>query len=188
MKQKICRARNAMDKFKKGFSILEVLLVVMVGAVIVVGSLEVYKDVRDRTYVSGVSTMALRLKEASFNLYSGYPNFSGLSNDVLISNGFVPEKYIGTSSTIKHSTGATYIVDPQNGGRTVQVRIYNYDLELCGQIVTAIVADPDLVWFSQRTQAISIATHGPITPADAGVCKTEVEFPSIQGLQFRFSR
>jgi len=97
---------------KRGFSLLELLLVVAVGAILLLSGLAVYRNVTSGAGVNDAVRLLNVLKQETQRLYQGegtYPNNQDLS-ETLIDAGVVPTTNIRGGDTIIHSAGDGNVV------------------------------------------------------------------------------
>ena len=180
----------------KAFSLLEILLVVAVGSVFILASLKVYSNVTDARYVQEQADVIRLLKEASFSLYSGFTNFSGLDNGVLVNNGYVPEEYwldysgSGGSNVIRVPAGDRYAVTPRGtNNEMVGISTRRYDPDLCGSLILKVANDPNLreIRIPVDSLVISVSPENPVRPGDVTSCQ-DVADAYTQGILFLFAR
>ena len=179
---------EAMNYIKNGFSLLEILLVVAVGSVFILASLKVYSRVNDTRYVNDQVEMISILKETIYSLYSGYVNFNGLTNEVLIGNGVIPEEYVQGTDIVRPE-GTVFRVETGWNDAEVRIRIYNYKSKLCGQIVMGVSREADIIRVHNEgaNTTDTISTAVPMTPAKSTKCKGNSD-PSVQAIRFVFTR
>ncbi len=106
------------QKTQKGFSLLELLLVVAVGAILILAGLAIYRNISQNTEVNEASRLINVLKQESQRIFQGEPAYTGLTNTVLTNANVVPAKY---------TTGAGVITTPFNTVITVTVNGTNID-------------------------------------------------------------
>ena len=172
----------------QGFSLLEILLVVAVGATFILASLKVYTNVNNANYVQEQARTILMLKEASFSLYAGTINFPGLNNAALIGNGLVPDEYVQGTNEIIHPNGTSYTVHRRSGDSQVVVTILGYERNTCGQVILQVAKDPHLlgVYYHSLGHTSWTGTT-PMTPDRADYCINNTD-PSTQQISFFFGR
>lgn len=96
---------------QKGFSLLELLLVVAVGAMLILAGLAIYRNVTSQAQVNEASRLLNVLKQETQKLYQGEGIYGGGAgadmNTVLINAGAVPSAY--------QTNTAGQIISPFNG-------------------------------------------------------------------------
>jgi prepilin-type N-terminal cleavage/methylation domain-containing protein len=105
-------------KTQKGFSLLELLLVVAVGAILILAGLAIYRNITQNTDVNEASRLINVLKQESQRIFQGEPTYAGLTNTVLTNANVVPAKY---------TTGAGVITTPFNTTIDVTINSANAD-------------------------------------------------------------
>jgi len=99
-------------KTQKGFSLLELLLVVAVGAILILAGLAIYRNITANTSVNDTSRMVNVLKQEVQRIYQGEASYAALDNDLLVDTQVVPAKHLG---------GADGITSPFKTDVTVEV-------------------------------------------------------------------
>lgn len=105
-------------KTQKGFSLLELLLVVAVGAILILAGLAIYRNITQNTSVNEGSRLVNVIKQESQRIFQGEPTYTGLTNTVLTNANVIPAKY---------TTGSGNINSPFNSTVTVNVNGTNVD-------------------------------------------------------------
>lgn len=131
-------------KYKKGFSLLELLLVLGIIAALVVSAFIVYPKIqaaqRADTELRNISTITAGIR----TLYHSSPNFAGVNNDVLINSKIIPDNMLSADKTqIINSFGGTVIVSsataltlPDSG---ISLTYNNIPTLECTKITTALL-------------------------------------------------
>jgi len=78
-------------KTQKGFSLLELLLVVAVGAILILAGLAIYRNITANTSVNDTSRMVNVLKQEVQRIYQGEASYAALDNDLLVDTQVVPD-------------------------------------------------------------------------------------------------
>ncbi|MCY1754814.1 prepilin-type N-terminal cleavage/methylation domain-containing protein [Klebsiella pasteurii] len=88
------------SKSKKGFSLLELLLVLGIVAALIVASFIVYPKVRDARYVDIEAKHIGQIYASVRNVYAGKPDYSGLATTaVAIPAQFFPDDMLSKKTT-----------------------------------------------------------------------------------------
>ena len=90
-------------KSQKGFSLLELLLVVAVGAILILAGLAIYRNVTNQTQVNEASRLVNVLKQEAQKLWQGEGTYGAVGddmNEVLINANAVPNRYITGTDAI----------------------------------------------------------------------------------------
>ncbi|HFO2063298.1 TPA: type 4 pilus major pilin, partial [Klebsiella pneumoniae] len=102
-------------KRKKGFSLLELLLVFGVIAAIIVAVFMVYPKVSSGQKIDSDIKILGTLNAGIKNLYAGQADFTGLSVDAVIKSKIVPEDIVD-DNLIWDSWGANVLIEPYYDG------------------------------------------------------------------------
>ncbi|EMY6875388.1 prepilin-type N-terminal cleavage/methylation domain-containing protein [Escherichia coli] len=135
-----------MDKNKKGFSLLELLLVLGVIAALVVSAFIVYPKVRDARYVDIEAKHIGQIYASVKTVYTGQPNYSGLSTTaVAMPAQFFPDDMISEKTTWAISSWGGYVVVDSNnvspsGGTASSFTISYSDVpeSVCVRLISAV--------------------------------------------------
>ncbi len=109
------------QKTQKGFSLLELLLVVAVGAILILAGLAIYRNITQNTDVNEASRLVNVLKQESQRIFQGQATYTGLTNTVLTNANVVPAKYTSGAGTITSpfNTAITVAAATPNSNFTV---------------------------------------------------------------------
>lgn len=77
-----------------GFTLTEILLVLVIAAAIVISAFIIYPKVRNHNNANTLFTEIALIRGAVQEMYAGRPNYNGLSNQVLIDSGALPKTMI----------------------------------------------------------------------------------------------
>ncbi|HFT4637915.1 TPA: type 4 pilus major pilin, partial [Klebsiella pneumoniae] len=103
------------SKSKKGFSLLELLLVLGIVAALIVASFIVYPKVRDARYVDIEAKHIGQIYASVRNVYVGKPDYSGLATTaVAIPAQFFPDDMLKKNITWGISSWGGYVVVDAN--------------------------------------------------------------------------
>ncbi|SSF10025.1 type 4 pilus major pilin [Klebsiella pneumoniae] len=103
------------SKSKKGFSLLELLLVLGIVAALIVASFIVYPKVRDARYVDIEAKHIGQIYASVRNVYAGKPDYSGLATTaVAIPAQFFPDDMLSKKTTWGISSWGGYVVVDAN--------------------------------------------------------------------------
>ena len=121
-------------RIQKGFSLLELLLVVAVGAVLILAGLAVYQNVTSGQQASEIGRLVTLIKEETNQLYKNESTYTGLNNTILISAGIIPQKYATSSTAITAPGNRAVTVTPSGNNFTVALDIT--DNAICTELGT----------------------------------------------------
>ncbi|ECI9779726.1 type 4 pilus major pilin [Salmonella enterica subsp. enterica serovar Infantis] len=121
-------------KRKKGFSLLELLLVFGVIAAIIVAVFMVYPKVSSGQKIDSDIKILGTLNAGIKNLYAGQADFTGLSVDAVIKSKIVPEDIVD-DNLIWDSWGANVLIEPYYDG-SFYIGFENVSVDACPKFVS----------------------------------------------------
>lgn len=129
-------------KKNKGFTLVEILLVVGFIALASIGIYAVYNKVQSQSKANGMSTDIQTLRAGIKNLYGGNTNYGTLTNTVIENARIAPSTILtGTAGTFQNAFGGTLVVTPTtlaggaaNNGFAITVN------QLPGDVCTKLLA------------------------------------------------
>ena len=132
-------------QMQKGFSLLELLLVVAVGAILILAGLAIYRNVTSQTQVNEASRLLNVLKQETQKLYQGEGTYDAAGtnlNEVLINANAVPSANVTGANTI--NSPFDQAVNVESAGTTFTITYEAVPQGACinmGRLYTA--NDPD---------------------------------------------
>lgn len=84
-------------KTQKGFSLLELLLVVAVGAILILAGLAIYRNITNNTQINEASRLVNVLKQETQRLYQGEPTYGAAGANltaILVNAEAAPQRYV----------------------------------------------------------------------------------------------
>ncbi|HBV5533239.1 TPA: prepilin-type N-terminal cleavage/methylation domain-containing protein, partial [Klebsiella pneumoniae] len=129
------------SKSKKGFSLLELLLVLGIVAALIVASFIVYPKVRDARYVDIEAKHIGQIYASVRNVYVGKPDYSGLATTaVAIPAQFFPDDMLKKNITWGISSWGGYVVVSPSGLAASSFTISYSDVpdSVCIRLITAV--------------------------------------------------
>lgn len=155
-------------KNQNGFTLLELLLVVGVGAILLLAGIATYRLVTEGNNVNEGARLLTTVKQQVQRLYQGQNTYgTGNISATLINAGVIPDANTNTAGTGIQSPWNTPIVIT---AATANFTIAFNDLpeEACMQLATTDVgSDPDFVSVAVGS-ATAITTTPTVVQADAG--------------------
>ncbi len=157
----------------KGFSLLELLLVVAVGAVLLLAGLAVYRNVTNNTNVNEATRLLNIIKQETQRLYQGEGEYgSGSLNSILINAEVIPASSLN-GSEIRHAFNATVTVTGTDD--TFTVLFNDVPQSACLSMGQAYsINDPDF-------EGISIQSQDPDTNGDGQISVSELDAVCSRG-------
>lgn len=135
------------SKSKKGFSLLELLLVLGIVAALIVASFIVYPKVRDARYVDIEAKHIGQIYASVRNVYVGKPDYSGLATTaVAIPAQFFPDDMLKKNITWGISSWGCYVVVDANDVSPSGLAASSFTISysdvpdsVCIRLITAVV-------------------------------------------------
>lgn len=127
-------------KNKRGFSLLELLLVLGIIAGIVIAAFLIFPKVKEANYVKTEASNISTIRSGVVSLYGGValPAYNANMSEMLIKAGVVPDNMVGSDKTMLISSwgspvyvGATTL---ENGARAFAIRYLNVTNDICGRL------------------------------------------------------
>lgn len=87
-------------KTQKGFSLLELLLVVAVGAILILAGLAIYRNISQNTQINEATRLVNVIKQETQRIFQGEPDYTGLTNTILTNADAVPPRYTSGAGVI----------------------------------------------------------------------------------------
>ena len=106
---------NMTKRKKKGFSLLELLLVFGIIAALIVGVFMIYPKISSGQKIDSDIKILGTLNAGIKNLYAGQADYTGLSVDAIIKSKIVPEDIVD-DNLIWDSWGANVLIEPYYDG------------------------------------------------------------------------
>ncbi len=78
----------------RGFSLLELLLVISVGSILILSGIIIYRNVSSSLNNNEAARLISILKQETKSMYKNEPDYSGLNGSILVRAGAVPPKYV----------------------------------------------------------------------------------------------
>jgi prepilin-type N-terminal cleavage/methylation domain-containing protein len=157
-------------KTEKGFSLLELLLVVAVGAILILAGLAIYRNITNNTQINEGTRLLNVLKQETQRLYQGESSYGTVDiNDILINADAVPARYV---------TGADEINSPFDTDVTVTGADNDFTITFAAVPQAACIKlgveytndDPDF-----ESLTINGAATEPTVTAVSGACDGDVD-------------
>jgi prepilin-type N-terminal cleavage/methylation domain-containing protein len=144
---------------QKGFSLLELLLVVAVGAILLLAGLAVYRNVTDNSKVTESIRLLNVTKQETQRLFQGEGNYPAQQlNEVLIDAKAFPSSYINGSQVRTPYNGDVTVT---GAGRTFTITFADVPESSCIKIGGTFAADDaDFVQLRVRGTALDAGADG----------------------------
>ena len=139
---------GVMKDNQSGFSLLELLLVVGVGALLLLAGISTYRLVTSGNSVNDATRLLTTIKTETQRIYQGQAQYTGLNNALLNNAGAFPSGVVDGAGQPKHSWGNNIDVAVSNAPANDQFTITftNIPAEACIKVGQAFDAsDTDFV-------------------------------------------
>ncbi|EPN7305611.1 type 4 pilus major pilin [Escherichia coli] len=125
---------NMTKRKKKGFSLLELLLVFGIIAALIVGVFMIYPKISSGQKIDSDIKILGTLNAGIKNLYAGQADYTGLSVDAVIKSKIVPEDIVD-DNLIWDSWGANVLIEPYYDG-SFYIGFENVSVDSCPKFVS----------------------------------------------------
>ena len=137
----------------KGFSLVEVLLVLGFAAVLIAGAFLAYSSVKGSSAVNSEAQALATMVAGTKSLFASSPGYDDISAEVLINAGIVPENHINADRTgiVHHLGGTTQQIRVRTAGNaSSDIKSFGFDYRFvpenkCAKFVTAIAPTVDYI-------------------------------------------
>jgi prepilin-type N-terminal cleavage/methylation domain-containing protein len=106
---------------QKGFSLLELLLVVAVGAILILAGLAIYRNVTNQTEINESSRLLNVIKQETQKIFAGESTYPANIVPILINADAVPGSAVNGTALVNPYGGAITVI--QNAGNNAQFNI-----------------------------------------------------------------
>lgn len=107
---------------KKGFSLLEILLVLAIAATLVIGAFIIYPKARDNANANTLFNEIGMIRAAVQELYGSRPGYLGLNNQVLRDSNLLPKSmYSPNGQFMSHAGNNISLSVPWNTSYSIQI-------------------------------------------------------------------
>lgn len=181
-----------LKKHKKGFSLLEIILVLAIAAAIIVSAFIIYPKVQYYNRVNQEVKNLSALSAGINSLYVGQPYYTGVSNLTIINAGLVPDNMLlpmsygyGTGHIFNSWKGEVILSTSNKQGATVVGTLYNitsYNIpnEDCIKLVSFTA--PNYYWIIVNgTTVVGPSTKFDISNASSACSKDNKNYISFSG-------
>ncbi len=132
-------SNNKTKDRQSGFTLLELLLVVGVGALLLIGGIATYRLVTEGNKVSDGTRLLLQIKQEAQNLYQNQSSYDGISTAVMIGLGAIPDSG-------KHPFNGDITVEPSGtNDSNFTVTFEDVPENPCIKLGTAITDPSDVI-------------------------------------------
>ncbi len=101
---------------RKGFSLLELAMVLALGVLIAVGVMMFYQQANTSRNTQNAVIQVGAIQQAIRSLYGGQPNYTGLANSILVSTKALPANMVSGTDVIRNAFSAAVTVAPADSG------------------------------------------------------------------------
>ena len=128
----------------KGFSLLEILLVLAVAAGLVIGAFMVYTKVQMSQKIDKESKNITAIQAGVKSLYSGRAKLSSLNETVLIQSKSVPDNMFQDGKLINEWKGEVTVEYSGNHGK-YNIIYNNVPVEACSRFISAVSGNFEII-------------------------------------------
>ncbi|WP_413499873.1 type 4 pilus major pilin [Buttiauxella gaviniae] len=121
----------------KGFSLLEMILVLAVGASLVIAAFMLYPKIQASQRIDKETKNISTIQASIKSLYAGKSRMSGLSSDVLIASNSAPDNMIQSGKLVSEWKGSVNVEYSGNHGK-YNIIYDNVPADACSRLITAV--------------------------------------------------
>lgn len=122
-------------KRKKGFSLLETILVLAIAAALIIAAFMIYPKAKASSKVNSDTQLLSTIKAGIHEIWGSTSNYDGLSVDTVLKANIVPEDYI-EDGEIMNNWGAKVLIEPYYDG-SYYIGFENISTEACPKFIAA---------------------------------------------------
>ncbi len=190
---------KAFSKKPRGFSLIELLLVLGVLAILLVAAFVVYPQVRDKQIVNRELTSLRMMTVGIQNMYASRRDYTGLNFNVVVQAKLVPEHMRNSAGRAQGLNGAVIQFAPYgesdttlvSGERRTRFRVFYPVLpaKYCVPLVQGVLEFSDSVYVGGSTISFDASHHiskedGPDTVVSRCANTTTGTFGEVNSLYF----
>lgn len=156
-----------MNKYtNKGFSLLELLLVVAVGAILILAGLSIYRNITNNTQNNEAVRLINVIKQEVTKVYQGQSTYGSTSLEPLLVNmDAIPASSLQGSNIVTPFASGADAVQVNGAGETFEITFGDVPQDACIRLFTTYTDDDkDFTGLSLRG-----ATVTELTPAQANI-------------------
>lgn len=157
---------NVTKKAEAGFSLLELLLVVGVGALLLLAGIATYRQVVEDNKVNEAARILMIIKSETQRAYQGQPDYGAADiTAVLADMEAYPAGVLDAAGAPKHPWGGDITV--VGAGATFEITLAGLDKATCIELGSSLSADNDSDFDSMTIGGTAVADTSPVTLAAA---------------------
>jgi len=119
------------NKGQQGFTLLEMMMVIVISLLMMAGVFGLVSMAMGNSKVKDAQQNISTIRMGVQNLYSGQPNYSGLSNTIAENAGIFPDKLIKSAGTIKNAWNGDVTIAPNSDPSKFDVTYKSVPQEAC---------------------------------------------------------
>lgn len=174
-------------RYRNGFSLLEIILVLAIAAAIIVSAFIIYPKAQSYNSVNQEVKNLSALSVGINSLYVGKPYYTGVSNLTIINAGLVPDNMLlpmsygyGTGHIFNSWKGEVILSTSNKQGATVLGTLYNIPDDDCIKLVSFTA--PNYYWIIVNgTTVVGPSTKFDISNASSACSKDNKNYISFSG-------
>lgn len=147
-------------KEQSGFTLLELLLVVGVGALLLIGGISTYRLVSENNKITETSRLLLQVKQEVQNIYRTQANYAGLTvADTAPANLVTIKRTLGLPVNLRNTFNGSIFVGAQTGGNSFSIALTGIPASACVKLAPIYTDTTDLTGLRiSSTAATSFST------------------------------
>lgn len=154
---------NKLKKTSKGFSLLELLLVVAVGAVLILAGLGAYRLVTTNAQTNDLKRQLVQIKAETQRVHQSQGSYTGLTTATGVAAGIF--NGIKGGNAPQTPFNSRFFISVGASATRFNVTMQNLPASACADVATMFVGNPDFVAASVTNGAAESKVNGTKTTA-----------------------
>lgn len=126
-----------MKKKMNGFSLIEIILVLLIATLLIVSAFVIYNKVSESVKVDRETKFLNILKINIVDYYNTQSSYSNISANILISNNMIDKRNIDDSNIVDF-LGSNFAISSYNSGKGFSFKISNISTSSCMKLIPSI--------------------------------------------------
>lgn len=132
-------ALAATPRRQLGLSLIEAAMVLAIAALVVAGVMLFFQSASNSQKTNDALAQLAAIQQATRSLYSGQPDYTGLSASLLANSKQLPNRMVrgtGATATLQHAFNGPVAVAPANSNQHFTVQFSGIPVDACSKMAT----------------------------------------------------